>query len=260
MTSVWTRPSRPAKSPALSRPQIVRAAVELLDAQGMDALSMRRLAARLGSGATSIYWHVANKDELLDLVLDEVFGEVPLPEPEASWREAASMFAYGLRATLFTHPWSVTLIGNRVTVGPNAVRLTARLLETFTGAGFQGQFLDRASSTLLAYVLGATTPEVAWRSMMADSGTNEHELFEAGREVMKQTARDHPELLARYADYEGKDATIVRALVFDFGLTCVLDGLEAHLRRSGASPSPFPAPEGGPPPGTDRPEGLKGAR
>src|SRR5690348_10986222 len=68
ITSVWTREKRPSKSPTLSRAQIVRAAMEILDTEGMDALSMRRLGSRLGAGATSIYWHVAHKDELLELV------------------------------------------------------------------------------------------------------------------------------------------------------------------------------------------------
>lgn len=215
--------------------------MELLDAEGMDALSMRRLGAKLGSGATSIYWHVANKDELLELVLDEIFGEVPVPAPEVTgWRDAASVFAYGLRATLFAHPWSATLIGTRPAIGPNAMRLSGRLLNTFTVAGFTGLSLDHASSALMAYVLGATGSEIAWRSIMACSAMNDEEMLAAMKVILDQTAGDHPELVARYAEYADVDAETVRALNFDFGLTCFLDGLEAYLRRRHA-PGPVAA-------------------
>ena len=80
-SSVWTRPPRPAKTSGLGRDQIVAAVVELLDAEGLDALSMRKLGAKLNAGATSLYWYVANKDELLELALDEVWGLVDTPEP-----------------------------------------------------------------------------------------------------------------------------------------------------------------------------------
>src|ERR687893_1971585 len=91
-SSVWTRPRRArGGQPALSREQIVRAAIEILDAEGAAGLSMRRLGTRLGSGATSLYWHVAHKDELLELAVDEVLGEVYVPEAgDTPWRVGAS--------------------------------------------------------------------------------------------------------------------------------------------------------------------------
>ncbi|WP_433253638.1 TetR/AcrR family transcriptional regulator C-terminal domain-containing protein [Streptosporangium sp. CA-135522] len=239
LSSVWTRESRPAKSPGLSRDQIVRAAMGLLDAEGLDALSMRRLGARLGSGATSIYWHVANKDELLELVMDEVLGEVPLPDPDVvGWRDAASVFAYGLRTALFAHPWAASLIGARAALGPNAVEMSARLLRTFTLAGFKGLEQDYASSALMSYVLGATTPELTWRRMTNDGEMNGQELLAALRPMVEQAARDHPELAARYSEYYGAEVDIetVRLLCFDFGLTCFLDGLQERLRQAAMEP------------------------
>jgi hypothetical protein len=86
---IWIRPVRQPQSqrPALAREQIVRAAVELADAEGMEAVTMRRLAKNLGVGAMSLYWHVPNKEDLLDLMLDAAFGEVELPErPAGNWR------------------------------------------------------------------------------------------------------------------------------------------------------------------------------
>ncbi|MFF5206551.1 TetR/AcrR family transcriptional regulator [Streptosporangium sp. NPDC000396] len=237
-TSVWTRESRPAKSPTLSRDQIVRAAMELLDAEGLDALSMRRLGAKLGSGATSIYWHVANKDDLLDLVMDEVFGKVSVPDPEMSgWREAVTVFAYGLRATFFEHPWSASLIGTRPALGPNAMRLSDQLLKTFQLAGFKDTALDYAAATLMSYVMGVTAPEIAWRAVQASSGMSSEEILTTTKEWVERAARDYPELAARYATYDISEVDVSRALNFEFGLTCMLDGLEAHLNRSAASPA-----------------------
>lgn len=249
ITSVWTREGRPARSTTLSRTQIVHAAVDLLDAEGMDSLSMRRLGARLGSGATSIYWHVANKDELLELVLDEVFGKVALPAPATTgWRDEASAFAYGLRAALLAHPWAVTLVGTGPTLGPNAMGLSARLLSTFGQAGFTATEQEYASSALLAYVLGVTTPEIAWSAAAAHSGMSDEELTASMKPVVEQAARNYPELAERYADYHGTgiDLQTARLLNFDFGLTCILDGLEARLsRQAQAAPHARPGAGGG---------------
>ncbi|MEV7013423.1 TetR/AcrR family transcriptional regulator C-terminal domain-containing protein [Streptosporangium sp. NPDC051022] len=232
VTSVWTREKRPSKSPTLSRAQIVRAAMDLLDAEGMDALSMRRLGTRLGSGATSIYWHVASKDELLELVLDEVFGEVPLPDPEViGWRDTVSAFAYGLRGVLFAHPWSTVLIGSMPSLGPNAMRLSSTLLRTFKLAGFRGMALDHASSTLMAYVLGSTTPEITWQCAIDSSGVSTKEMAAAMRETVEKAAHDYPELVARFIEYENSDPQAASAVNFDFGLSCFLDGLQARLNQ-----------------------------
>ncbi|WP_307845265.1 TetR/AcrR family transcriptional regulator C-terminal domain-containing protein [Planomonospora sp. ID67723] len=236
-TSVWTREPRPAKSPGLGRDQIVRTAMALLDAEGVDALSMRRLGARLGSGATSIYWHVASKDELLELVMDEVFGEVSLPDPGAAgWRGTALAVAYGLRNALFAHPWAASLIGTRPAIGPNAVRLAARMLDAFERAGFREAQLDYASAALLSFVLGATAPEVAWQTALRRSEATEEEVLRATREMVAQVARDHPGLVARHKAYDAKDIGAERALSFDFGLSCLLDGLEARLAAPDGAP------------------------
>ncbi|GGK73605.1 TetR family transcriptional regulator [Planomonospora parontospora subsp. parontospora] len=230
--SVWTREPRTSKSPTLSRGQIVRVAMELLDAEGVDALSMRRLGAKLGAGATSIYWHVAHKDELLELVMDEVYGEVPLPDPEVvGWEDAVTVFAYGLRDALFKHPWAVSLITTRPSLGPNAMRLSTRMAAAFGRAGFTGMELDYAGAALLSYVLGATAPEIAWRSMVDRSGLSGEELTDALHETVRRAARDHPDLISRHERYRAHDADVARAVGFDFGLSCLLDGLRARLAR-----------------------------
>ncbi|GIH98851.1 TetR family transcriptional regulator [Planobispora takensis] len=227
---MWTREGRPAKSPGLSRDQIVRAAMEILDAEGVDALSMRRLGAKLGSGATSLYWHIAHKDELMELVMDEVYGKVDLPDPEVtSWEDMASILAYGLRAAFVGHPWVIPLVGTMPSLGPNAMRMSSLMLRAFERAGFTSPPLDYAVSTLLAFVLGWTGPELAWRSTLANSGMSGEELDAAMMKTVRQAARNHPDILERFDDYRVKDPDVVRAIAFDFGLTCLLDGLRVRL-------------------------------
>ncbi|MGY2061454.1 TetR/AcrR family transcriptional regulator, partial [Nocardia gipuzkoensis] len=105
--SVWTRPQRPRRdTPALSREQIIAEAIELLDSEGFEALSMRRLGTKLNAGATSLYTHVANKDELLELIIDEVLGEIAIPDaPEPDWRSALLRLGRDIRAGLLRHTW-----------------------------------------------------------------------------------------------------------------------------------------------------------
>ncbi|MGV9537302.1 TetR/AcrR family transcriptional regulator C-terminal domain-containing protein [Streptosporangium sandarakinum] len=236
-SSVWTREPRPARSATLSRAQIVRAAIELLDTEGLDALSMRRLGAKLGSGATSIYWHVANKDELLELAVDEVYGRITLPGEDTAWREAVSVFAHSMRAVLLEHPWAAVLLGSRPSLGPNAVALVAGLMKVCRRAGFAGMAADHAWSTLLAFVLGATTPEIAWRAALGSTGMSDPELMKATHSVAEDAVRGHPDLAAHYAQYKDVDIEAGRAAAFDFGLACVIDGLQARLDRGDAPPS-----------------------
>src|SRR5690349_21642706 len=134
--SVWLRPStrKRAGQPTLDRDQIVRAALAMLDEEGLPGLSMRRLGTRLGAGATSLYWHVANKDDLLELVVDEVLGEIYVPEPgDTHWRMALSVMANGMRTAFLRHPWVLSLLGTKPTLGPNAMRMGERSVALLTG-------------------------------------------------------------------------------------------------------------------------------
>jgi AcrR family transcriptional regulator len=224
--------NRQAKAPALDRAQIVREAMALLDAEGLDALSMRRLAGRLNSGATSIYWHVANKDELLELVLDEVYGEFDITSAESPpWRDLVQRIAYSMRDTLLRHPWAIPLVGTRPAIGPNAVKLMGRLSHTFDAAGFHQRSIDYAASAVLAYVLGSVTTDAAANAMIARAGGDLGLIKDTFRELLAKTAADHPDLLERFDSYDPADHAADVALAFDFGLTCILDGLEVRLTR-----------------------------
>ena len=94
----WARPERPGRDPSLTRARIIRAALEIADAEGPEGISMRRIAAKLGVGTMSLYYHVASKEDLLDLMLEAIYGEVGLPaEPSGDWRTDLTMLATRMR-------------------------------------------------------------------------------------------------------------------------------------------------------------------
>jgi AcrR family transcriptional regulator len=225
-TSVWTRDPRKTTSPGRSREEIVRAAIELLDEEGLDGLSMRKLGAKLSAGATSLYWYVANKDELLELVYDEVWGEMTMPDPEeTSWRDAATALAYSMRYVMLRHPWSADLLGRLPALGPNALQISDRIRRMLIKAGFEGRDVDYAASTLTAYVFGTTIPEIAFRTSMSGYQYDADEM----RRMVTRAVRDYPEMLENVDMGIYDDPNTVRAVAFDFGLVSVLDGLERRL-------------------------------
>jgi AcrR family transcriptional regulator len=230
--SVWTRPRR-KEQPSLSRERIVSEAVRLLDADGIDALSMRTLGTRLGAGATSLYRHVANKDELIELVVDEVYGELQVPDvPEREgWRPAVVDTAYSLRAMVLRHPWMTSVMGQSglAYLGPNMMRLTERMLGILQAAGFSLEEADLAMSTLVAYVLGMATSEAAYLSILARSGKDEREWAESLLPAAERAVQEHPRLREAYAMVRTKDPVRAREETFDYGVQRVLDGLERRL-------------------------------
>jgi AcrR family transcriptional regulator len=234
--SVWTRPNRRREQPALSREQIVAEAVRLLDADGLDALSMRKLGTRLGAGATSLYWHVGSKEQLLELVADEVYAEFEVPtitEP-ARWREAATAAAHSLRGMIRRHPWLGTLLGGigLSYLGPNVMRTSDRTLALFEAAGFTLAEADAATSTLGAYVIGVAITEAAWLTALARSGRSEREWADEVWPAAREAAESYPALRRLYAlSTDGGDPQQIREGGFDYGLDRVLDGLEGVLHR-----------------------------
>ncbi|MFB4282266.1 TetR/AcrR family transcriptional regulator [Nonomuraea sp. MTCD27] len=236
--SVWARPQRTRREqPPLSREQIVSTALELLDAEGIDALSMRKLGARLNAGATSMYTHVTNKDELLELVVDEVYGEVELPvagDP-AGWRAAVTRYAHSMRAALLRHPWIVSVLGEAgvAYLGPNVMRQNEAVLTVFEQGGFTLAAADRALNTVVAYVIGVSTSEAAWLTRLARSGRSEQEWAETLWPAAERAARDYPRLRKLYAAQRDRHSSATRDDDFDAGLQCVLDGLAARFAPAG---------------------------
>ena len=147
----------PRSEPPLSRERIVATAVELLDAEGLDGLTMRRLADRLGSGVMSLYWHVDNKEGVFDLALDSVLeyrGPPQIVEAQ-DWRGEVVHMLEDWRASMLRHPWSASLLPRRA-LGPNILGRLELLSKTLAKAGVADADLNVAIWSLWNYVMGAT--------------------------------------------------------------------------------------------------------
>jgi AcrR family transcriptional regulator len=158
---VWLREPRTYRAaPPLTRDRIVEAAIGLLDADGPDGLTMRRLAERLGAGPTTLYWHVRTKDDVLDLALDEIFREVTLPAEPGEWRSDVRTLIIAWREVMLRHSWAPALLG-RPMLGPNVLAREEFLQATLVRAGFEGVRLAAATHGLANYVIGAALTQAA---------------------------------------------------------------------------------------------------
>jgi len=154
-----TRTARRRRDP-ITKEAIVAAAIRLMDAEGFDALSMRRIAEELGTGAASLYWHVGSKDGLLDLVFDELIGEVTVPDPDPPrWREQVKDLARAQRAGTLRHPYVVRVSIGRIPMGPNALVFSERTLAILRAGGLPPRLAVRASHLLISTVNGFTIDE-----------------------------------------------------------------------------------------------------
>ncbi|MFJ6775778.1 TetR/AcrR family transcriptional regulator [Kitasatospora sp. NPDC091257] len=230
----WNRPQRRREQPSLSREQIVAEAFALLDSDGIDALSMRKLAARLNAGATSLYTHVANKEELLALVVDQVFGTLPQPEAEGSedpkvWRTKVMETAESMRATIIRYPWMVSVIGDvgMIYLGPNWMRLSEALLTVLETAGFEIGEANDAMSAVMGYTIGTACVEAAWVSSLARSGHDEQEWMNRLLPAVTEATKEFPRLHRLYTTEVPDEIAAGRDSSFARGVNVILDGIEA---------------------------------
>lgn len=230
--SVWARPRRNPRS-TLTREQIVAEALRLLDSEGIGALSMRKLAAGLGAGATSLYWHVANRDELIELILDEIYAEIDLPDADEAqdWRAATRRSAHSMRATILRHRWVVSVLDHLVTahLGPNQTRMAERMLALLETAGFPLPEAERTLNTISAYVIGVAIGEAAMHNWLDRHGQTAQDWIDSAMQQAKQATQDSPRLREVVTSYEDKDPQKAQEEDFEYGLERVLDGLQARL-------------------------------
>ena len=226
----------------LTREQIVAAAVQLLDTEGLEGLNMRSLGQRLGSAATAVYWHVDSKDNLIALASDQAWNEITLPDLTAmDWRTAAANMATDLHAMLTRHPWLVQAFGSFLVFGPGKARHDDHILAVYEAAGFTGAQADRAAATVFTFVLGNALSSAAATSLsrkLSREGGDAGELMRDGMTKASEIAMQFPRLRARLDTAAAADYAAAPDHTFEFGLQAVLDGLQARLvaQRAPATP------------------------
>ncbi|WP_189237543.1 TetR/AcrR family transcriptional regulator C-terminal domain-containing protein [Planomonospora parontospora] len=217
----------------LTKEQIVRTAIELLDDEGLDGLNMRSLGKRLGAAATAVYWHVKNKDDLILLAGDRVWDEIDLPDPDAAgWRAAATAMATGLHAMLSRHPWLVQAFGAHLFHGPGKARHDDRSLAVYEAAGFTGEQADCAAAAVFTFVLGDVLGASAMVSLtrrLSRDGADAEALIADTMVRAREVAMDFPRLRARLETPMAIDYAAAPGRTFEYGLQALLDGLEGRL-------------------------------
>ncbi len=223
-------PTEPTQGPAsrapLTRERVLGAAVLLADEDGIDALTMRELGLRLGVEAMSLYNHVANKDDILDGMVDLVVGEIDLPSGAVDWKEAMRRRAISAQSVFSRHPWASALIDSRESSGPARLRYFDWVLGTLRRAGFTPELAVRAFSVLDSYIYGFGRQQL---NLSASGDVEPEELAEAFLRAIP--ADEYPYLREIVVDY-AMDAGHDESADFEFGLDLILDGLQRLLDRA----------------------------
>ncbi len=204
----------------LSRERILRTAVEMADESGLEGLSMRKLAGRLGVEAMSLYHHVAGKEDLLDGMADLVVAEVELPSLEIFWKAALRRRSASAYEMLSRHPWATLLMESRATPGPASLRYYDAMIGCFREAGFTVEAAAHGLAVLDAFVYGFRIQEMS----MAFGEENPVEDV-AGNLLEQFLADDYPylyEMIVEHALLPGYDFSAE----FGFALDLILDALE----------------------------------
>jgi AcrR family transcriptional regulator len=213
--------------PQLSAESVFRAAIHIADEEGIGALSMRRLAELLGVEAMSLYHHVADKDAILDGVVDLVFAEIEPPHGD-DWKAAMRARAGALREALRRHPWAVGLLESRKNPGLSTMHHHDAVLGCLRGAGFSVEMAAHAYSLIDAYAYGFALQE---QTLPFDTTKEPDDVAKA---IIAQTPADRFPHIAEMAREHVLKPGYVYAHEFAFGLDLILDGLEARApRRAG---------------------------
>ena len=207
-----------APRPSLDKALILQAALRLADASGIEALSMRRLGQALGVEAMSLYRHVANKNELLDGLVELVVSEISLPPANDNWRAAMRARATSAHQALLRHPWATLLMMSRANVGPMMLRYVDATIGCLREAGFSYPVADHAWNAIDNHIYGFTLQKLNFP-------------FEPGEyaAVAKEFLPMIP--AAQYPYLHGMSQQVISGAHdglhdFSFGLELILDGLE----------------------------------
>lgn len=226
------RPASRAKGRMpLSRDRVLSSAIGLADNEGIGALTMRRLAKELGVEAMTLYHYVANKDDMLDGMVDLVASEVELPDGGGDWKRATRQRALSAREVFTRHPWVVAL-WIRLRVGPKRIRYMDSALGTYREGGLSPDITERVFHAVENHIIGYTLQAEAFP--LADE-----DMAEAGQAFLRTlSTEDYPHLFEHVSQHLAKGS--LDEGDFEFGLDLILDGVErlAEVKESGLQRDP----------------------
>jgi AcrR family transcriptional regulator len=223
------RPIASKRRKPMSRDRVLQSAIDLADREGIEALTMRRLAQELGVEAMTLYHYVAGKEEILGGMIDLVAHEVPLPDPGADgkveWKAATRQRAIAAREVLLRHPWAGAL-WNQVRVGPGRIHYMDSALRTFREGGLSPEVTERAFHAVENHILGYTLQAQAF--LLPDE-----DLAAAGQAFLQSLPTDEFPWLVEHVVQHLEKGTLDEG-DFEFGLDLILDGVE-RMAASGES-------------------------
>ena len=231
---LWGLQSKPTRGPkpALTVERILTAALRVADAEGLAAMSMRRVADELGVGAMTLYRYVPGKGELLDVMLDSVYGELPRREVDGDWRAKLDEVARENRELYLRHPWMLHVATSRPPLGPHLMAKYEWELAAVEGIGLTDVEMDAAVALVNGYVHGAVRSAVEARQVIQRSGITDQEWWYAHEPLLDKIgdAKKFP-LASRVGTTVGQEfgAAYDSEHGFEFGLARVLDGIAALL-------------------------------
>ena len=228
-TLPWEKPRRrrPAREP-LTRERIVEAAIRILDRDGLDAVSTRKIAEDLGSGSASLYAHVASRDELIELMVDRIAGQIEVPEPDPEhWPDQLRSYARHAQRVWASHADIVRTSLATIPTGPGRLRVIEGLLAIMRAAGFSDRVAIWGVDRLQIYI-DADTYEGWLFTAKVKQGFDVDEYAASIREYYRQLPRDRFPIVASLADGVGSNGEER----FEFGLELIIAGLAA-IRSAG---------------------------
>jgi AcrR family transcriptional regulator len=229
-TSVWLRHAGAARRarPAFSIEEITRVAVELADQEGLASVSMRRVAARVGSAPTSLYWYFSDKSQLYELMVDAVVGEIELPQRSSGdWRAGLASIACAARAMGRRHPWLAQLAIPPVP-GPRTRQYGIAAFQSLEGLGLDPATQVNILAAVNNYVSGFLQRETGWWAPAPRTSATDGQPDASRGDRTAQTAADPdvtPQHLAARASTHSDES-------FTFGLDCLLDGIAARIAQT----------------------------
>ncbi|MEO6629269.1 MAG: TetR/AcrR family transcriptional regulator [Aquihabitans sp.] len=245
VATIWARPERAGRGPkpAHTRDEITSVAIRIADDEGIDAVSMRRVAQELGAGTTSLYRYFSKKTELFELMADAVVGELPLTARSGEWSSDLRAVAVRERLQLQRHPWYLTIQGARPLLGPNNLRVMDHSLSTVEDLGLDIDGMLVMVSTVIALVHGYVMNELSDLEATRLMGRDADEWMEAIGPYAQAIvdSGEYPRVARTMLDAVGPHAPDRAERAFTLGLDRLLDGLAASLSGFGGQRPILPA-------------------